>query len=162
MSDFVENAKNFVNAAVSRTSWEAQRQLRLRGKQGELDKLLEQRRQLLDELGLVAMNLYTQGSLSDPQLSRLCASILELDNDARKREAQLVDIKQEAYPADQFGPAPTTNYSPPPVSSAPYTPPPAPGNAAQPGAQAQNNCPQCGSPLRANALYCRSCGAKLR
>ena len=31
MSDFMESAKNFVNAAVSRTSWEAQKQLRLRG-----------------------------------------------------------------------------------------------------------------------------------
>jgi hypothetical protein len=44
MSDFMESAKNFVNAAVSRTGWEAQKQMRLRGKQGELDTLLQQRR----------------------------------------------------------------------------------------------------------------------
>ncbi|HEX4208417.1 MAG TPA: hypothetical protein VHZ51_30270, partial [Ktedonobacteraceae bacterium] len=43
MSDFVESARHFVNSAVSRTGWEAQKQLRLRNKQGEIDKLLEQR-----------------------------------------------------------------------------------------------------------------------
>ena len=51
MADFVESAKNFVSSAVSRTSWEAQKQLRVRGKQNEIDKLMDQRRQLLDELG---------------------------------------------------------------------------------------------------------------
>ncbi|MBV9227700.1 MAG: zinc-ribbon domain-containing protein [Chloroflexi bacterium] len=188
MSDFVESAKNFVNAAVSRTSWEAQKQLRLRGKQGEIDKLVEQRQQLLGELGQVAMNLYQQGALTDTQLSRLCASIFELDHDMKNRETQLQEIKNEAYPADQFAPAPTTNYTPPPASPSPSAqgprtqpgpasqpqsgpqPGPRPGAASQPqpgsqpGAtsQAQPYCPHCGNPLRPNALYCRSCGAKLR
>src|SRR5689334_3045009 len=96
MSDIIESAKNFMNAAVSRTSWEAQKQMRIRGKQGELDKLLEQRQQLLNDLALVAMNLYQQGSLTDAQLSRLCASVLELDHDVKARETQLQDIKNEA------------------------------------------------------------------
>src|ERR1700730_8654390 len=114
MSDFVESAKNFVNAAVSRTSWEAQKQLRVRSKQSEIDKLLEQRQQLLQELSQVAMTLYQQGTLTDSQLSRLCASIFELDHDVKKRETQMQDIKQEGYPADQFAPNPTTNYTTPP------------------------------------------------
>ncbi len=164
MADFVESAKNFVNSAVSRTSWEAQKQLRLRGKQGELDKLLEQRQQLMNDLGLVAMNLYTQGKLTDTQLSRLCASILELDHDAKAHETQLQEIKNEAYPADQFAPAPTMDYTPPPASP----PPAAPGAPSQPmgapGPQLQGTqlCPQCHNPLRPNALYCRTCGAKVR
>jgi hypothetical protein len=170
MSDFVESAKNFVNAAVSRTSWEAQKQLRIRGKQSEIDKLIEQRQHLLDELGLVAMNLYQQGALTDTQLSRLCASILELDHDVKSREVQMQEIKNEAYPADQFVPAPTTNYTPPPASPAPSAGPrsqPSPGQPQQgpqagPAPQAQPHCPHCGNPLRPNALYCRSCGAKLR
>lgn len=174
MSDFVESAKNFVNSAVSRTSWEAQKQLRQRGKQSEIDKLLEQRQQLLNELAMVAMNLYQQGTLSDTQLSRLCASVIELDHDVRNRESQLQEIRNEVYPADQFAPAPTTNYTPPPAS---YTPPPAasPPNPAppRPTANPQPNipnapniasqqCPNCGSPIRSNALYCRGCGTKLR
>ncbi len=61
MSDFMESAKNLFNTAVNRTSWETQKQLRLRSKQTEIDKLMEQRRQLMDELGQVAMNLYQQG-----------------------------------------------------------------------------------------------------
>src|SRR5438876_5407536 len=95
MADFVESAKNLVSSAVSRTSWEAQKQMRVRGKQSEIDKLLDQRHQLLDELGQIAMTLYQQGSLTDPQLSRICASIMELDNDVRHGETQLQDIKKE-------------------------------------------------------------------
>jgi hypothetical protein len=178
MADFVESAKNFVNAAVSRTGWEAQKQLRLRNKQSEIDKLLDQRQQLLNDVAMNAMNLYTQGTLSDPQLSRLCASILELDHDVKSRETQLQDIKNEGYPADQFTPNPTTNYTPPPTSgfsssAQSGTPPPSSGgfssNAGTPPpssggsqAQGQQRCPNCNSPLRPNALYCRSCGAKLR
>ncbi len=64
MSDFVESAKNMVSSAVSRTSWQAQKQLRVRSKQTEIDKLFEQRQQLLDELAEVAMNLYQQNKLT--------------------------------------------------------------------------------------------------
>ncbi len=169
MSDFMESAKNLFNTAVNRTSWETQKQLRLRSKQTEIDKLMEQRRQLMDELGLVAMNLYQQGALTDSQLSRLCASIFELDHDAKTREAQLQEIKNEPYPADQLGPAPTMNYAPPPPQpSAPQPPPPTPGAGATAGpgpaagAAASKRCPNCGNPLRPNVLYCRSCGAKVR
>ncbi|HET9921353.1 MAG TPA: zinc ribbon domain-containing protein [Ktedonobacteraceae bacterium] len=181
MSDFVESAKNFVSSAVSRTSWEAQKQMRVRGKQGEVDKLLEQRRQLTDDLTQAAMSLYVQGALHDAQLSRLCASILELDNDIKNHETQLQELKSETYPAEQFAPGPTTNYTPPPVNPSPAAPPPSPAPASsarpnaqpgysQPGAGAapsgpsaqSTTCPNCGNPVRPNALYCRSCGAKQR
>ena len=163
MGDFIESAKNFVNSAVSRTGWEAQKQMRLRGKQGEIDKLLEQRQKLLDDLALTAMNLYQQGTLTDPQLSRFCASVLELDHDVKTRETQLQEIKNEGYPADQFGPAPTTDYTPPSANPTPSQPS-ASGTSHQsgPSAAGQEFCPNCGNPIRANALYCRSCGAKLR
>ena len=154
MSDFMESAKNFMNSAVSRTSWEAQKQLRVRSKQGELDKL------------------------TDAQLSRLCASIMELDQDARTREVQLQEVKNETYPADQFAPAPTTNYTPPTSPASQPGQPYQPYQPAQPvntpgtqnvqnvqnpsNAQQMHPCPNCGQPVRANALYCRNCGAKLR
>ncbi len=161
MSDFVESAKNFVSSAVSRTSWEAQKQLRVRSKQSELDKLWEQRQKLLNDLGQVAMNLYQQGALTDAQLSRLCASMLELDHDARNREAQLQEVKNETYPADQFAPSPTTNYTPPPTSQqgAPFS---SSQSSMSSAANQMQPCPHCGQPVRANALYCRSCGSKLR
>src|SRR5260370_23856143 len=97
MSDFVESAKNMVSSAVSRTSWQAQKQLRVRAKQSEIDQLLEQRIKLLDELAKIAMDLYQQGRLSDAQLSRLCASIQELDHDVQNREQQLLEVKSEQY-----------------------------------------------------------------
>src|SRR5262249_55260734 len=122
MGDFLESAKNLVNSTVSRTSWEAQKQLRIHSKQKEIDKLVEQRQQLIEEMGQVAMTLYQQGALSDTQLSRLCASVLELDHDLRKREQQFQDLKAESYPADQFAPAPTANYAPPTTSSTPVNP----------------------------------------
>jgi hypothetical protein len=134
---------------VSRTSWEANKQIRVRSKQSEIDKLVEQRQELMDQMGQVAMSLYQQGSLHDPQLSRICASVFELDHDLRNREEQMAEIKKEAYPADQLGPTPTTNYVPPtsPTGSS---------------ASGDVKCPQCGNMVRANSAYCRSCGAKLR
>ena len=153
MADFLESAKSMVNAAVSRTSWEAQKQMRVRSKQTEIDKLLVQRQQLLDELGQIAMNLYQQGKLTDQQLSRLCASIQELDHDAQNRETQLQEIKSEVYQANQFAPASTPDYTPPSTSS-----------TSQPSTVGAKSllCPVCGATLRPNALYCRSCGTKLR
>ena len=153
MADFLESAKSMMNAAVSRTSWEAQKQMRVRSKQTEIDKLLEQREHLLDELGQIAMNLYQQGKLTDQQLSRLCASIQELDHDAQNRETQLQEIKSEVYQANQFAPASTPDYTPPVTSS-----------TSQPSTAGAKSllCPVCGVTIRPNALYCRSCGAKLR
>jgi hypothetical protein len=160
MPDFVESAKHFVSSAVSRTSWEAQKQMRVRNKQSEIDKLLDQRHQLLNELGQRAMTLYQQGGLSDPELSRVCAGIMDVDNDIRTREAQLQDVKKETYTADQSVAGSAADYAAPP-----FTPPsagtPTSDQAARPSAQTQV-CPTCGSVVRANALYCRSCGTKLR
>jgi hypothetical protein len=171
MSDFVESAKNFMSAAVSRTSWEAQKRLRLSRKQSEIDKLMEQRQQLTNQIVQITLDMYTQGTLTDAQMSRLCASIVELDHDVRSHDAQLQEIKKEAYPNEQFTPGPTTNYTPPPVSPVqPFQqgptapPPPKQGPAPQGsggGTQAQI-CPHCGNPLRSGALYCRNCGEKVR
>lgn len=161
MADFLESAKSMVSAAVSRTSWEAQKQLRVRSKQAEIEKLLEQRQQLLDELAQVVLNLYQQGRLTDQQLARLCASIQELDHDVQNRETQLQETKNEVYPASQFMPAATPDYTPP--TSSPSTPPQAGTGPGAPGAGKQLQvCPNCGSAVRPNALYCRSCGTKLR
>jgi hypothetical protein len=184
MSDLLESAKNLVNSTVNRTSWEAQKQLRVRGKQKEIEKLVEQRQQIVDELGQVAMTLYQQGALTETQLSRLCASIFELDQDLRSREQQLQEIKGESYPADQFTPASPVDYAAPSSSEgesvskkkAPFSSQPA--STAMPRAttnayyqssqgapspsQGQARCPQCGSSVRESSLYCRSCGAKVR
>ena len=131
MSDFIESAKNFVGAAVSRTSWEAQKQLRVRNKQSEIDKLMDQRQQLSNEIVQIALNLYLQGMLQDAQMSRLCASIIELDHDVKNRDAQLQEIKKETYQNEQFAPGPTMNYSPPPGSQqSPF--PPRPSTATPP------------------------------
>ena len=156
MADFLESAKSMVNAAVSRTSWEAQKQMRVRSKQTEIDKLLSQRQQLLDELGQIAMNLYQQGKLTDQQLARLCAGIQELDHDVQNRETQLQEIKSEAYQANQFGPSSTPDYTPPAPSQA--------SSASQSSTAGAKSllCPKCGATIRPNALYCRNCGAKLR
>jgi len=91
--------------------------------------------------------------LTDQQLSRLCASIQELDHDAQNRETQLQEIKSEVYQANQFAPASTPDYTPPVTSS-----------TSQPSTAGAKSllCPVCGATIRPNALYCRSCGAKLR
>jgi hypothetical protein len=169
MADFLDSVKRGVSAAVSRTSWEAQKQMRIRSKQTEIDKLLEQRENLLNDLAQTAIDLYQKGALTDPHLSRLCASIQELDHDVQNRETQLMEIKKEVYPAQQLAPSPTADYTPPTPTYTPPTAPP-PGIPQQPVAPAPANppqvqaaiCPSCGNPVRPNALYCRNCGAKLR
>ncbi|MBX5449277.1 zinc ribbon domain-containing protein [Thermogemmatispora sp.] len=173
MADFVESAKHLVSAAVSRTTWEAQKQLRLRSKQGEIDQLLKQRQLLLEELATAAMTLYQQGALSQPQLARICASIQELDADLRNREQQLQEIKNETYQPAQFAPQPTRDYTPPPVASAASPTDQTAAGSGMGGAPgvtgASNNprvadkvpCPHCGQLVRARALYCSSCGKKI-
>jgi zinc-ribbon domain len=176
MPDFLDSMKKGVSAAVSRTSWEAQKQMRVRGKQTEIDKLLEQREKLLNDLAQTAIDLYQKGVLTDGHLSRVCSSIQELDHDVQNRETQLTDMKKENYPIQQFTPAQTSDYTPPPMTA--YTPPtstpaaPASASASRPpvaSSSAANQpqvqsaiCPSCGNPIRPNALYCRNCGAKLR
>lgn len=156
MADFFDSVKRGVSSAVSRTSWEAQKQLRVRSKQTEIDKLLEQREKLLNDLAQTAIDLYQKGLLSDAHLSRLCASIQELDHDMQNREAQLLEIRKESYPAQQFAPAQTADYTPPVPT---YVPP----TASAPAKPVQAAlCSSCGNPVRPNALYCRNCGAKLR
>jgi uncharacterized protein YdcH (DUF465 family) len=162
MADFVESAKNLVSAAVSRTSWEAQKQLRIRNKQSEIDQLLKQRQQLLDELATVAMTLYQQGALTDAQLSRICASIQELDADLRTREQQLQEIRSESYQSSQFAPGPTRDYTPPPVNPSAGSQPAGRAGPASATKSGAGLCPTCGQPVRPNALYCRSCGSRLR
>lgn len=175
MPDFLDSVKKGVSAAVSRTSWEAQKQMRVRSKQTEVDKLLEQREKLLNDLAQTAIDLYQKGALTDSHLSRLCSSIQELDHDVQNRESQLTEIKKEAY--QQLMPSPTMDYTPslptytPPAATttpaaAPTLPPGQPAPTTTPG-QPQTHtqsaiCPSCGNPVRPNALYCRNCGAKLR
>ena len=169
MADFLDSVKKGVSAAVSRTSWEAQKQMRVRSKQTEVDQLLEQREKLLNDLAQTAIDLYQKSALTDAHLSRLCASIQELDHDVQNRETQLMEIKKENYPAQQLAPAQTADYTPPTPT---YVPPATsnPGIPQQPVGPAPLNppqvqsvlCPSCGNPVRPNALYCRNCGAKLR
>jgi len=172
MADFLDSVKKGVSAAVSRTSWEAQKQMRVRSKQTEIDKLLEQREKLLNDLAQSAIDLYQKGVLTDGHLSRLCSSIQELDHDVQNRETQLAEVKKELYPAQQLSPAPTSDYTPPVPTYTPPTqtpaaptaaprPPVASPAASQPQVQSAI-CPSCGNPIRPNALYCRNCGAKLR
>lgn len=169
MADFLDSVKNKVSAAVSRTSWEAQKQMRVRSKQTEIDKLLEQRETLLNDLAQTAIDLYQKGLLTDAQLSRLCSSIQELDYDVQNREAQLLEIKREPYPAQQLAPAQTLDYTPPVPTYTPSAVPPQ-GASQQPASPSPVNspqvqaavCPSCGNSVRPNALYCRNCGAKLR
>ena len=98
------------------------------------------------------MNLYQQGKLTDQQLTRLCASIQELDHDVQNRETQLQEIKSEVYQGNQFAPSSTPDYTPPASSTS---------QTSSAGAKSLL-CPSCGATIRPNALYCRNCGTKLR
>jgi hypothetical protein len=153
MSDFFDSAKRTIGEAVSRAGWEAEKRLRVNAKQAEIDALYEQQDKTTVELRTAALNLYRRNALSEPELVRICRQLEELARDVDARNAQLTSIKAESYQEVRFSaPSPTP------------TPPPAGASASKRADDDSQviRCPTCASPVRAQALYCRHCGAKLR
>jgi len=151
MSEFFDSAKRSIGEAVSRAGWEAEKRLRISAKQAEIDALLQQQDKITVELRAAALDLYRRNALNEPELARICRQLEDLARDIDARNAQLTSIKAESYQDVRFGAAPSP------------APPPAQPTSPQADDDRQIvRCPTCASPVRAKALYCRHCGAKLR
>jgi hypothetical protein len=166
MGDFIETAKQKLGQGISRVSWEADKLRRTNAKQGEINKIKQDREQVIVDFSNTVLTMYRQGKLTDPQLQRFCERILELEREMTTKSAELEQIRAEMYPGPQDAragmggqagagaPAGTANRSS--------------GTAAggtMPGAGRDVGtvpCPTCGEPVRARALYCNKCGTKLR
>lgn len=166
MSDFLESAKQKVGQAINRASWETQKRLRINSKQGELNKLKEERENVVESLTSAVMLLYRQGRLTDAQLRQYCERLVEMERETMLVSAQLEQIRAETYEGQQSaGISGMVLPGMPPINPFPVPPtPPTPRQNAA-GAKAQQPamvpCPTCGEMVRAQALFCNKCGTKL-
>lgn len=158
MSDFIETAKQKIGKGISRVSWEADKLRRANAKQGEVNKLKEERDQVVVDFSNTVLTMYRQGTLTDPQLRQYCERILEIEREMTTKSAELEQIRDEMYPG-----APDARAGTNAGSRTANQPPRASAGAGRAGnAAGTMPCPTCGEPVRAQALYCNKCGTKLR
>jgi hypothetical protein len=164
MSDFIETAKQKIGKGISRVSWEADKLRRTNGKQGEINKLKEERDQVIVDFSNTVLTMYRQGALTDPQLRQYCERILEVEREMTTKSAELEQIRDEMYPGAPDARAGMGNAAGTSASSRTANQPPgASAGAGRAGRGAGTvPCPTCGEPVRAQALYCNKCGTKLR
>jgi RNA polymerase subunit RPABC4/transcription elongation factor Spt4 len=96
-------------------------------------------KQLTEALGLQTLSLYETGSITSPELARLCERITELRSEIEAQKAQVEQMKAEAQAQAQAL---------------------AEARAQQRAAHAATACPQCGTAVPANAEFCHKCGAQ--
>jgi predicted amidophosphoribosyltransferase len=114
-----------------------------RRKVSSLEKQIKAQRaemkQLTEALGLQTLSLYETGSITNPELSRLCERITETRTEIEAQKAEVERIKEEAKAQAQAL---------------------AEARAQQRTARKATVCSQCGAAVQANAEYCHKCGAK--
>lgn len=168
MSDFIETAKQKIGKGINRVSWEADKLRRTNAKQGEINSLKQERDQVIVDFSNTVLTMYRQGLLTDPQLQRYCERILEIESQMTTKAAELEQIRSEMYAGPQearsgVGDAASAAWTARPANQSPGAPADAASGATRAGrAAGAVPCPTCGEPVRAKALYCNKCGARLR
>ncbi len=114
---------------------EAERKRKLKQLQRDLAGLRQQIDQMTTALGVQAIGLYEQGTLSNPELVTLCEHVSELRGKVKEKEEKLADLQ-------------------------PSSPEPAPPTGPAMPVQTRLLCPSCAQPLPAQATYCPYCGVK--
>jgi RNA polymerase subunit RPABC4/transcription elongation factor Spt4 len=114
-----------------------------RRKISSLEKQIQTQRaemkQLTEALGLQALSLYETGSITNPELGRLCERITELRSEVATQKAQVEQMKAEAKAQAEAMAA---------------------ARAQARAAQAATACPQCGAAVPAGDRFCHKCGAE--
>lgn len=161
MSDFIETAKQKIGKGINRVSWEADKLRRTNAKQGEINNLKQERDQVVVDFSNTVLTMYRQGMLTDPQLQRYCERILEIESQMTTKSAELEQMRSEMYPGPQEARSGMGNAA---ANARTANQPPGTAGAASGAGRAAGTvpCPTCGEPVRARALYCNKCGARLR
>lgn len=155
MSDIIETIKQGADDLLSGLDQKGQIRSTIEGirsqwsdmdrrrKVSSLDKQIKTQRaemkQLTEALGLQTLSLYETGSITSPELARLCERITELRSEIETGKAQVEQMKAEAKAQAQAL---------------------AQARAQQRAAQAATACPQCGAAVQANDEFCHKCGAQ--
>lgn len=148
---------------------EVERRRRIGQLETQLRSLQAEIRQLTEALGLQTLSLHDAGTISHPELARVCERINELRVDADAIRAELAQLRAQMAAS---APVKCPNCQAQIAANAEFCPQcgtqlkaqPQPGSAPDPRPQPQvrYRCPRCKTVLPANAGFCPSCGTKLR
>lgn len=133
--------KGQIRSAIEgiRSQWtEMDRRRKVSSLENQIKTQRAEMKQLTEALGLQTLSLYETGSITNPELARLCERITEVRSEIEEQKAQVEQIKAEAQAIAQAQ---------------------AEARAQQRAASAATKCPQCGTALPANTEFCHKCGA---
>jgi RNA polymerase subunit RPABC4/transcription elongation factor Spt4 len=134
--------KGQIRSAIEgiRSQWsEMDRRRKISSLEKQIKTQRTEMKQLTEALGLQTLSLYETGSITNPELGRLCERITELRTEIEAQKAQVEQIKAEMKAQAQAL---------------------AEARAQQRAALAATACPQCGAAVPANAEFCHQCGAQ--
>lgn len=134
--------KGQIRSAIDgiRSQWtEMDRRRKVSSLENQIKTQRAEMKQLTEALGLQTLSLYETGSITVPELTRLCERITELRAEIEAQKAEVEQMKAEAQAQAQA------------VADA---------RAQQRAARAATACPQCGTAVPANAQFCPKCGAQ--
>lgn len=152
-----------VRQGAGKLAFEADKLVRIKKQEGLISDAHKEIQTKLTALGEVALSLYRDGALTQPQMAAIAGEIAQIEGRIAQLQAELEAIRAEEWvdPSAQAAPPP------PPVSaytypSQPLTPaaqsgeqPPTPPEAETP------RCANCGAPLSPTAAFCSECGTRV-
>lgn len=139
MQDIFENAKRVANSAVERAAWEADRLRRINTYQRDIDLAQRERMSIVDQLAGVILDLERRGQITQEPLKALARRLKTIDDDVRRGQTEILAIRNETFTPGSISISITRQ-----------------------GSEDTTPCPTCGQPVRKNAAFCSSCGARLR
>lgn len=167
--------KGQIKAAIDglRTQWsELERKRRIGQLEGQIKSLQGEMKQLTEALGLQTLSLFDSGTISHPELTRVCGRINELRAETEQKKSELTELKATVgAPPPKAVSCPRCQTR---VSSADEFCPKCgerlqkPAPAAQPAAQpvattaVRLRCPKCKTILPEGAGFCPTCGVKIK
>ena len=134
--------KGQIRSAIEgiRSQWsEMDRRRKVSSLESQIKTQRSEMKQLTEALGLQALSLYETGSITNPELARLCERITEIRTEIEAQKAQVDQIKAEVQAQAQAL---------------------AEARARQRAASVTSTCHQCGTAVPANAEFCPQCGAQ--
>lgn len=134
--------KGQIRSAIDgiRSQWtEMDRRRKVSSLENQIKTQRAEMKQLTEALGLQTLSLYETGSITIPELARLCERITELRAEIESQKVQVEQMKAEAQAQAQAL---------------------AEARAQQRAAHAATACSQCGAAVPANAAFCPKCGAQ--
>ena len=140
---FLDKVLKDVEEGAGRAQFEMDKQAKLASLRGEIEKLKQEQRELLAEIGEEAVALYVSGQIALPGLSMQIARLQEVREKIGAQEAALAAVQASRYMGGQ----------PAPATSAAATSPAM--KVVQPAI-----CPRCGAKLPPKVTFCPSCGAR--